>query len=161
MSYKPRAPGTLKDATDRLINAVGGGTRAADLTGWPKQQFYRYSDDGADNANVTIPVGIVRTLETNAGRPIVTEFLANEQGCIILKPVVMNDGCSLPELFALFAEATAQLAADAARAFSPKGDGGVEVVSKEAGRMLADLDAALSRAASLRAPLAVIRDGAE
>ncbi|MBL4757526.1 MAG: hypothetical protein JKY32_07780, partial [Rhizobiales bacterium] len=44
-SIKPRPAGSLKQAVDMLVNAVGGQVRAAELAGKSRTVMARYTDD--------------------------------------------------------------------------------------------------------------------
>lgn len=159
MSYRPRPAGTLKQATDVLTDAVGGGTRAADLTGLSKHMFYRYSSDSEENANCTMPAGIIRQLETVARDPVLTRFLAAEQGYILLKVPDHPGGGLLAERAASIASQVGRLFENIARALSPVGDGGSDVTAREAGGLIAELDALILLGSALRGELVAIRDG--
>ena len=80
-SYKPRPAGSLKAATDQLVNAVGGQKRAAEFAGKSRTVMARYTDDG-DNDR-WMPVDVVRLLETIAGYPYVTAYMAIEAGFVL------------------------------------------------------------------------------
>ena len=77
--YKPRRPGTLKEAVADLVYTCGGQGESARLCRVSKAQVNRYTDDSDDNAKVHMPVDIVALLEEHCGEPIVTRFLAAER----------------------------------------------------------------------------------
>lgn len=79
---KRRPSGTLKEAQAQLIDQAGGFVRAGDIGGKRKSQMARYSD--TDEAS-HMPVDVVRRLETSVGDPVLTRFLAAEQGFVLLQ----------------------------------------------------------------------------
>ncbi|HWY14403.1 MAG TPA: phage regulatory CII family protein [Rhizomicrobium sp.] len=124
--YKPREPGSLKEAVSLLVMACGGQGEAAKLSRVSRAQIARYTDDSDDNALIHMPVDIVLALEEHCGDMIVTRWLALAQKKIVIDvgdtvPCTMN----LSEQIARVAEESGRVMADAARAlehgrFDPK-----------------------------------------
>lgn len=104
---KPRPAGSLKEAFTDLLMLCGGAARAAAVVRVQPAQLTRYSDP--DLPQVHAPVDVIQALETLAGDPLVTRYLAHSHGAALV-PVSGED----KDLFA-------ELAADAA-----KGSGGLQ-----------------------------------
>jgi hypothetical protein len=81
--YKVREPGTLKAAEAALIAACGGPVAAADKCSVGKTVLQQASDADHPTRHLSLPV--VAQLERACGKPIVTSFLAAEQGYVIEK----------------------------------------------------------------------------
>lgn len=77
-STKPRRPGSLKEATDMLVNAVGGQTKSAELSRMSRTVIARYTDSAETDRYM--PADVVRDLEARADYPYVTAYLAHEAG---------------------------------------------------------------------------------
>ena len=123
--YKPRRPGTLKEAVADLVYTCGGQGESARLCRVSKAQVNRYTDDSDDNAKVHMPVDIVALLEEHCGEPIVTRFLAAERNRALIE---LSPKRNEPahEVLAGVAEENGRLLARAARdlandRFDPKG----------------------------------------
>jgi hypothetical protein len=154
-----RPAGTLKQATAELVDAVGGGYRAGDLAGVSQTQIVRYTIDSEEFADTTIPAGRLRLLELAAREPVVTRFLAAEQGYLLLRMPEDGDGGMLAERSARIAAQVGRLFEDIARALSPAGEGGASVTPREAGTLIHELDALFGLGSGLRSELVAIRDG--
>ena len=86
--YKIRARGSLKEAVVALIAAAGGPKGlhgAATHTRVSAQQLFKYGDEGDDNKATHAPADVVLDLERIAGEPVVTRWLAAEQGCALVR----------------------------------------------------------------------------
>lgn len=123
--YKPRESGSLKEAVAQLVMACGGQREAAGLTRVSPAQMARYTDDSEDNTLCNMPVDIVRVLEHESGRPIVTRYLAAIEGRALLDLELPILDVTPAEKLAHVAEKSGKLLADAARAlehnrFDPK-----------------------------------------
>jgi hypothetical protein len=146
-SYKPRSPGTLKEAQDRLVNAAGGQKTAADWTRVSKSMLGRYTDDAEPACHM--PVDVVRVLEARARTPIVTEFLAIEAGYALI-PVLDGAGDVAAQGLAPQTAACAKEASEVfARLAAMLADG--RITPTEAGEAIKEIDEVLSAFASLRA----------
>lgn len=158
-SYKRRPPGTLKEATDQLIDEAGGQKKVADLFNWKRQYLHDYTNDGAEDANRTIPVGLARQIEAFTRNPILTRFLAAEAGCVLLPlPAARWDGQTGADC-AVIAQRFGELMAEYARALSTRGSGGAAVTQAEAGRLVAEFHDLLEAMAGPLSAMSAIRDG--
>jgi hypothetical protein len=81
--YKDREPGTLKAAEAALIAACGGPVAAAGKCSVGKTVLQQASDGDHPTRHLSLPV--VAQLERACGKPIVTTFLAAEQGFVLEK----------------------------------------------------------------------------
>lgn len=149
---KPRPEGTLTEAVARLIEAVGI-KRAAELVGASPNSVRRWSDDDYREG---IAVHNVRLLELAARHPIVTEFLAFEAGCILLRDVAAHADRST--VAAGFARAGAEIAQMFAKLAEFLADDG-RVSSAEAGALIREVDDVSRELMGARAVLQRIRDG--
>ena len=86
-SYKPRKPGTLKEAQSKLVDMCGGPAAAAKICRVSSTTLFNYTDDTEINLNKNMPVDIVAELESVSDYPFITEYLANNSGYIIYKVV--------------------------------------------------------------------------
>ena len=144
---KPRAVGSWKAATARLIEAAGGTQAAADITRVGKTQLQRYTDP-AEPA-YAMPVDVVVALETVVGQPIVTAHLAARSGHCLWRPPEDQDGPeSIHRHYAEIGRAVAEVMAEYALAIA---DGVIE--PREAERMLATIDPATAALMHVRAQL--------
>ena len=157
-SYKRRPPGTLKEATDQLIDAAGGQKKVADLFNWKRQYLHEYSNDG-DDSNRTIPAGLARQIEAFLGDPILTRFLAAEAGCVLLPLPKASASGRIGVDFALLAQRFGELAAEYGRALDMRGAGGAGVTPAEAGRLVAEMHDFLEALAGPLAEMSARRDG--
>ena len=135
---KPRPEGSLKEAFTRLVGENGDFARAAVLTRVSRAQLLRYSDPSV--VDYQAPVDIVLALETACNQPILTEVLAAAAGCALLRldsgedehESLHSDVAAIGErIAAVFREYGAAMANDGA------------VDTREAGRMLGEVDRAL------------------
>lgn len=158
-SYKRRPPGTLKDATDQLIDAAGGQKKVADLFNWKRQYLHEYSNDGGDDTNRTIPAGLARQIEAFIGDPILTRFLAAEAGCVLL-PLPKGAGAGQAGMdCARIAQRFGELMEEYAKALCARGQGGAAVTQAEAGRLVAEMHDLLEAMAGPLSAMSAIRDG--
>lgn len=156
-----RPAGTLKQATAELVACLRGQARAAMLCGVSQTMVMKYTVDSEEFADTTIPVGRLLSLELAAGKPFVTSFLAAENNCVLLPiPKVIDKG-QLAERASKVGSTFGPLFEDVSTALSPMGDGGASVTRKEAGCLVADLDALIQAAMEMRSGLVAIRDGEE
>lgn len=79
--YKQRDVGTLNAAQAELITACGGPSEAAKKCSVGKSVLQAASDKDQDKRFLSTKT--VMELESACGKPIVTQFLAGERGCII------------------------------------------------------------------------------
>lgn len=148
-SYKPRPPGTLKDAEDRLVNAVGGQEKAADICGRSRSVMARYTDPGEPGRHM--PVDVVRRLERAADYPHVSAFLAREVGYGLM-PFDVAGQDALPHLLAVSAREHGEVIAKAMEAL-----GDLVITPEEAGGVIKEVDEALTALQAVRAQLIAIR----
>jgi hypothetical protein len=92
-AYKPREPGSLKQAQADLVEDCGGLDRAAGLTRVRRTQMGRYTDPADPETNM--PADVVQALELHCGNPHVSRFLLLAAGYIAV-PVPKKE--SHPEL---------------------------------------------------------------
>ena len=157
-SYKPRSPGTLKQATDQLIGNCGGSTALSQLDGCrvSKQTLFAYSDgDGDDARHKYMPVDVVLFCEQICRDPVLTRYLAAEQGHTLI-PIVFD--CDVERLSPTTARA-AQVASEVFATMATALASGV-VTNGDAGKAIVEIDEALKAFATLRGHLAAIRDAA-
>jgi len=81
---KPRPPGSLKQAVAQLVEALGGPQKVSDFAGVSPTQIGRYTDADSENAHVNMPVNLALSLEKILGEPVITRFLAREQGRVLV-----------------------------------------------------------------------------
>jgi hypothetical protein len=149
--YKPRPAGSLKAAVSALVAAAGGLDRAAERTRLSRSRIHACTDDAERDRH--LPVDVLLALELQAGAPVVTRYLAAEQGCALLE-------LAAPAGVPLSAE-TARLAGEVAeffQALSRDLSDDHRIDGREAGGLLAELDDILVAAAAVRAGLVSIRD---
>jgi hypothetical protein len=115
--YKRREPGSLKEATARLITACGGQRKAAELVRVKATQIASYSDSDAKFDRVFMPVDIAAVLEAHCGAPIVTRYLALARGALVIDLPKAGDG-PYSEKLARMASEGGQTFAAGARAIS-------------------------------------------
>lgn len=156
-----RPAGTLKQKVAELVAEVGGQSRAADICGVSQTMLSRYMSDMEDFADVTIPVGRLRLLEMAARKPVVISFLAAELNCVLLQMPEPVDKGQLASRASKVGSTFGPLFEDVSIALSPMGDGGAAVTRKEAGCLVADLDALIQAAMEMRGGLVAVRDGEE
>jgi hypothetical protein len=146
---KPREPGSLKEATALLIQACGGLDRSANLVRVGRSTVARYSDP-ADDVSY-IPADVIRALELNCAEPIVTRYLAAEQGCSLSCVKYDPTPQALAEDVAALARDCAELMGDSAKAISAAQG---EVSPSERGRLTADIDRTIAVLFHMRGRLA-------
>lgn len=155
--YQKRTPGSLKDAQQRLVSAVGG-LDAAEivLEGRVKRgQLARYTSQIDDNLFTHMPADVIRTLERVAGAPVVTEFLAAEAGAMLV-PVTTCE--SRAESYLAHLGAVGEKSGDLFRTMTGALADGV-MTPVEAGENMAVVMHLTSALAVLYARLAKVRDG--
>jgi hypothetical protein len=150
--YKPRAPGSLKAATDRLIAACGGVEAAANLSRVGKSTMQRYGD--AECPESYMPVDVVRALELHSGEALVTAYLAAELGCEVHAVAYDRDHGAIAADIARLSQDFGRLFADSAKALA-MGEAGI--TAAQAGIVTADIDDAISVLFQYRAALARLR----
>jgi len=146
--YKQRTPGSLKEAAHQLIKECGGLDGAAEIARVRKSQLFRYTNDSEEDANCHMPADVVRSLEAYCGQPIITEYLAAAQGCVVFRPEPAPAGATIPQSVAEIAEQTSKLFHEFALAFA---DGRIDPA--EAGKMLKAGDAAVRHFMRMRPEL--------
>jgi hypothetical protein len=67
-----------------LVEAAGGIKEATSRCRVQAATLFRYTDDSEENADRHMPVDIVEALEQQSGLPVVTEYLAERSGCLLL-----------------------------------------------------------------------------
>lgn len=155
-SYKRRPAGSLKHATDQLIAACGGSTSLAAMDGMrvSKQTLFNYSDGDGDEARQKfMPIDVVLYCERVAGDPVLTRYLAAEQGYALLR--VPSDA-ALADLPPKVAAAAAEASDVFATMAAVLADG--TVTAAEAGAAIDEIDEALTAFVTLRGELAGVRD---
>jgi hypothetical protein len=161
VSYKRRPPGTIKEATDQLIDAAGGQKKVADLFNWKRQYLFAYTNDDGEDARLTMPVGLARLIETHVGDPILTRFLAAEQGWLMLPLPKAAGGGQAGLDCAAIARRFGELMEEYGKALDPKGSGGASVTPAEAGRLVAEMHDLLEALAGPLAMMSALRDGGD
>lgn len=141
-SFKPRPAGTLKEATDRLIGALGGAVAAAEGARISASRLRQYSDP--DDPESFIAADMVLALEARAGVPHVTEFLAHASGYGLLKLGGADEGCLSESARAILAESADVIE----RMIAALSDNSCDAA--EAGRIVAEIDQLLRAAATAR-----------
>lgn len=79
---KRRPAGSLKAAVADLVTAAGGLEAVAAATRVGRSQIQRYTDH--DDLERQMPVDVVIVTEALARQPIVTRYLAERAGCVLL-----------------------------------------------------------------------------
>ncbi|MBP2301272.1 phage regulatory CII family protein [Azospirillum picis] len=146
--YMQRRPGTLKAAVADLIERCGGFARSAELARVSRSQLFRYSNDSEDDASTHMPADIVAALERYCSTPVVTEWLAAEATCTLLRVEIDASEETIPQNVAEIAQHASKLFAEFAAAFT---DGLID--GPEAARMLAAGDAMIREYMHLRPAL--------
>ena len=87
----PRPAGSLKNATVALVTACGGTQAAADFVealglrkSLSQTQVQRYGSIRDQDADCYMPVDIVAALEAHCGQPIISRYLALQQGQVLV-----------------------------------------------------------------------------
>lgn len=153
-AYKPRPAGTLKQAEDSLIKAVGV-DRAADLLGRSRTQVYRITDPAEAGAH--LGADDIRALEREIGDPIVTAFLAAEAGQVLMALAGDDADGDVPRAVAAFSQRSAALYAGWAESLANDG----ELDGEEAGELVAMVDRNMGALARLRAELVAKQRGGQ
>jgi hypothetical protein len=85
--YAHREPGSLKEAQQALVEAVGGLDRAVDVLGGRigRSQLGRYTSDTEEHHLTNMPIDIVAALEAKCGDLIVTRWLAAHGRALLLQ----------------------------------------------------------------------------
>ena len=157
--HKPRRAGGAKAATMALVRSFGsdeisGLDVAADLLAVNRNTVWRWTDPSPENADRSIPLRHIRSLQGASGNMVLTEFLAAEAGAVVLQ---FPDG---PPEAAGGAHAS-KLAAQQARAWEgyARAIEDHKITPKEAGEMIDLLDGELRAAVAFRGFLQKVRDG--
>lgn len=100
---KQTLPATLKAATAQLVDHAGG-TQVSAIVG--KSMLGNYADP--QKPNYFIRGDVIAELEAKARRPIVTEWLAMQQGCLLV-PLHDDDALPLPLALARVTNETGKL----------------------------------------------------
>jgi hypothetical protein len=132
-SYKNRKYKSLKDATDQLLNQVGGTSAASKLCRVQSTSLFSYSDESDDNKTRFMPVDIVEVLEQEADIPSITEYLSEKAGCLLWK-IPKEEGSMLDVEIARTGQHAAHLFSDWAEFL---GNDGV-IDAEEAEKLLKD-----------------------
>lgn len=152
--YKPRAAGSLKQATADLVDACGGLKPAAGAARVGRTALFRYTDDADEHADRYMPVDIVAALEARCGEPIVTEWLALEAGCVL-----MRLPAGAPESWVKTLSRLNDEHSDVIRSLCEALDNDGEIDAREAGAAIEEIDEDIRALGTLRAQLVRIRDG--
>lgn len=115
-AYKPREPGSLKEAETALVGACGGIKRAAQLSRVEKSQMARYTDPACDDTHM--PADVVRALELHCGAPHVSRFLVMAAGYVALKVPQKEDRKALMRHLGAIGRKNGQLYGDACEALA-------------------------------------------
>ncbi len=82
--YAPREPGSLKEAQQQLVTAVGGLDHAVELSRVGRSHIARYTSANEDDQFTNMPVDVMLRLEeavkAGSGVPIVLHYLALQLG---------------------------------------------------------------------------------
>lgn len=122
-----REPLSLKDAATQLVTACGGQERAAAMTRVSSSQIHRYT--APDQHDYQMPIDVVLALEIASGNPLVSRFMAQETGHILIS-TSPADNSPLAQDIATVGEGLAKFFAEWAAAMA---DG--DVTPKEAARI--------------------------
>ena len=155
-TYKWREPGSLKQATARLLDANGGPQGAAEGCRVTAGMLFKYTDPNDENRLRFMPADIVRHLEQRCGEPIVTRFLAAEAGHVLVRLDLPTDIAALPPALAKAAAEASDVYRVAARALM---DGSVD--ARDAARLVAEIDEAITAFATMRALVVRQREDGE
>jgi hypothetical protein len=149
--YKKRPAGSMKAAVAELVTLVGGLDRAAELLQRSRSQVARYTD--AAEADVWPGIDQIRILESVAGEPIVTEFLAHEQWAMLLRLPLGEVNPPAADMAQI-----AERASDLFQAYGEvlRNDGAVD--NAEAGRLIQEIDEMLRAGMTARRHLVAVRD---
>lgn len=157
-TYKRRPHGSLEQATEALIAACGGLTAAAALPGCPvgRTMLFRYTDADAEvgegGGRRSMPAALVGYLESVAGKPFVSAWLAARTGHLLLGVEDVDQGEVEIDL-ARIGETTAATFADFARAIADR-----RIDGSEAWRIEGDLDRLIAAALAAKSDLREIQD---
>lgn len=144
--FKARPAGTLKEAEDRLIKAVGV-ERAADLVNRGRTTIYRITDPSEHDSHLSADQ--IRLLEQASGDATVTAFLAAEAGCALMPLGDAGVDGDVPRDFAAYADRSAGLIAAYAKDLADDG----RIDGEEAGILIGKLDRVMAALADFRAEL--------
>lgn len=155
-SMKPREPGSLKEALDRLIAARGGLVPAAESTGGliGKSLLHRHADP--DEPRCALPLDVLEALEAAVGEPTVSLWLIRRLGWEAF-PVAHEPGTG--PWHSDLAEACRDSGEAAAVIMTALADGNVD--REEAGRGLREVDRTLTAWHQLRGRLLAVVEGEE
>lgn len=152
-AFKPRPPGSLKEAYSRLVDACGGPAEAAQLDHMPvsRSLLFKYTDPDCEHH---MRADVVKVLEAHCGDPIVTTYLAHSAG-FVLSSIAPEGSAALQGLLARVSKEHGDLMVCGLDALA---DG--EVTIDEARRILREADDALAAVSKIRdAASQIVRTG--
>lgn len=152
LAFAATSYGTAKDATRRLLDAVGGIDRAAEACRVGRSQLSRCANPYDERAY--LPLDAVLPLERAAGARPITEYLALSHGCVLTELPRGAQADRWAEDLALCAREGGEVIARLAAALA---DGAV--TPREAVDLLRETDEALAAFALLRQHLAAKIEG--
>lgn len=155
-AVKPRPAGTLKDAVLQLVDANGGHVRAGEIAEVTKGTVQRWTDADGECAGVFPGVNKVRLLERAAADPSVTRFLAAEAGFALVKVLEPQRAA---EAIAVMAALAGGEVGDVMRAVSDAMQDDGRIDAREAGRIIKEIDEAMSALMAARGWVSAFRSG--
>lgn len=153
VAYKPRPPGSLKRASTEFVALCGGPAAVADLIGVAETTVFKYSDDSWEHEGRFFNLHQVRLLERHCGRPAMTEFMAGEQGCVVLRPAG-----AAPKGWGQAIAGVSDRHTRIIMHLATSLDDDARIDSREAGEGIDRIDEAVALLMGVRARLAGIRD---
>lgn len=144
-AYKPRDLGTLKGAVTQLIEYCGGLDRAALMSRVSASSLARYSDPAEATSHIAADVALA--LEIAAGAPIVSRFMAAEQGFALVP-----SGAEVMPVERRFADAAASIAGMMSHYAAALADG--QISEDERQQLLGDVAKIETQMTNLRRALA-------
>jgi hypothetical protein len=148
--YKPRKPGSLKEACALLVERAGGQKTVATLLRCSAQNVARMTDD--DHKQL-LRADQVLLLEATVKDPIVTRFIAGVQNCIV-EPVQCDHAEPLPFVMGRITKETGEMLSAAAQAVSTG-----KLTATNAAMVLRETDDVVCALAQLRAACRETLDG--
>jgi hypothetical protein len=145
----------MKDGTRALVEACGGGRRAATLTRSDPTYLSRYA--AQHEGERFVPIDVVADLEAEVGKPIVTRILA---GLLGFDLVPRRVGPATPETFTALVGAFAKETGEATAAFGAAIQDG-RVTRAEGRRLLKEIDEAAEVIATARKVVRAAMPGGE
>lgn len=142
----------LKRKTRELIAAAGGQVKAAQKCRISQQQLQRCASLNAEHSSAFVTLDVVLCLENDTDRPIVTEYLAEAAGAVlVMVPQVAAGAVDLLQLLAAQSKESSDLTAAICAALA---DG--KINSSEAHQAIDEIDQLVRVAMQMRAELALI-----